>query len=389
MKRFLPGTDPIDYDFRTTVDLLARYGEPIFLACRQLREVDFLFPRMALLHQDAIDPELLFRQTLPSVAVGTRLGVEPSALAEYVKIYALGQTLVLNNMDRHLDLSASYSLRDPALLLADVNSTMCFAVTSVLTMVREASLTPAGRRALPVMAGVTAEIVQSMHDNYAGRFDLAALDHPDTLVDWYRTNDRSRHLGSGFYTSGLLGLLAYVAQPVPEGLAEVLRKMRRLRQRVDELADLFEDTATGLVSYPVARGLADLAVSLDLRMLVGQLWRRARHVIDGRGRDAAELNRALVGDPELIEVHRAVLETLVSSGIMRECRQEADALWSEIALDLAAMDPRFGEPLTAVIDLKRALLDRLEINGWQDDPPPHTFLDMAEAAGMEGRHGER
>lgn len=113
MRRFSTGTDPVGYDFRTMVELLALYGRPIALAISQLRTMDFLFPRMSRLYQDAVDPGLLFRQTMPAAAVGARIGVDPEALAEYVKIYALGQTLILNNMDRHLDLSASYSIRDP------------------------------------------------------------------------------------------------------------------------------------------------------------------------------------------------------------------------------------------------------------------------------------
>ncbi|MFI7551386.1 hypothetical protein ACIBQ2_16700 [Micromonospora sediminimaris] len=345
--------------------------------------MNFLFPRMSRLYQDAIDPELMFRQTLPAAAVGARIGVDPGTLAEYLRLYALGQTLILNNIDRHLDLSASYSIRDPALLLADVNSTMCLSVTSLLTMVREASLTPAGVRALPVMVGVTVEIVQSMYDNYAVRFDQAPLDGGESLVNWYRMDVRSRHLGSGFYSSGLLGLLAFLGEPVPDGLTERLRDMRRLRQRVDELADLFEDTVTGLVSYPIAKGLAEPMLKAHLRPLISRLWTRAQQVIDSHGRDAGVLNRALAGDPELNETHSAMLEMLVSGGIMRECYREADALWREIALGLDVLDPRFGEPLMSIIDLKRALLDRLATNGWHDDPPPHTFQDMIEAAGLE------
>ncbi|MFY1576403.1 hypothetical protein ACN26Z_16090 [Verrucosispora sp. WMMD703] len=345
--------------------------------------MDFLFPRMSRLYQDALDSELLFRQTVPVAAVGARIGADPEVLAEYLKIYALGQTLILNNMDRHLDLSASYSIRDPALLLADVNSTMCLSMTSLLTMVREATLTPAGVRALPVMAEVTVEIVQSMYDNYAARFDAAPLEDGDSLVNWYRMDVRSRHLGSGFYSSGLLGLLAYLGKTVPDGLADELRDMRRLRQRVDELADLFEDTVTGLVSYPVAKGLAEPTLNAHLRHSISKLWTRAQQVIGSHGRHAGVLNRALADDPELNETHSAILEMLVSGGIMRECYREADTLWREIALGLDALDPRFGEPLLAIIDLKRALLDRLAMNGWQNNPPPHTFQDMIEAAGLE------
>ncbi|MEV4711805.1 hypothetical protein [Micromonospora sp. NPDC049374] len=383
MRRYSAGTDPAGYDFRATVELLAQYGGPILMAISQLRTMDFMFPRMSRLYQDALDPELLFRQTMPAAAVGARIGADPGVLAEYLKIYALGQTLILNNMDRHLDLSASYSIRDPALLLADVNSTMCLSVTSLLTMVREASLTPAGVRALPVMAGVTVEIVQSMYDNYAVRFDQATLDSGESLVNWYRMDVRSRHLGSGFYSSGLLGLLAYLGKTVPDGLADGVRDMRRLRQRVDELADLFEDTVTGLVSYPVAKGLAEPTLNAHLRHSISKLWTRAQQVIGSHGRHAGVLNRALADDPELNETHSAILEMLVSGGIMRECYREADALWREIALGLGALDPRFGEPLLAIIDLKRALLDRLAMNGWQNNPPPHTFQDMIEAAGLE------
>ncbi|MFC4108019.1 hypothetical protein [Micromonospora zhanjiangensis] len=370
------------FDFHTTVALIADYGEPIFAALRRLRAVEHLFPRMSLLHRDALDVELLFRQNLPAAALGLRLGADPAEVAEYVRIYALGQTLILNNMDRHLDLSSAHSIRDPALLLADVNSTMCLAVTSVLTMVREAAVTPAGVRALPVMASVTAEIVQSMYDNYAGRFDQDVLRNPERLVTWYRESDQSRHLGSGFYSSGVLGLLAFIGARVPDGLVEVLRDMRRLRQRVDELTDLFEDTVTGLVSYPIAMGLGRPGIAADLRKLIDRLWGRSQQIIGSGERDAGRLNLELTRDPELIETYESVLDVLLAGGIMRECHREADVLWERIASNLAEMDACFGVPLTAIIDLKRALLDRVASTDWRDDRPPHTFLEMVEAAGL-------
>jgi hypothetical protein len=383
LPRFIVGMDPVAYDFGTTIALVKAYGATIWSAYERLKGLRFSFPTMDVLHKDAMDRELLFRQTLPASGVASTLGIQEALTEDYIVLYALGQTLILNHVDRHLDISASYTIRDPQLLLGDVHSTMCYAICCLYRMIRDMEQTVNGARALAAMADTSIEIIQSMHDNYARRFDWGVLGRGQELVSWYRDSDMSPHLGSGFYASSILGLLAYVGVGTPEHLPAVLVKMRRLRQRVDELADLFEDIASGLVSYPVAKALADPSMRDDVSRLIQRMWWRSGRLVRA-DRDVGRVNRVIANDRHLRSTYMELLSLMVSGGILDECYQESHDLWWEIALALSSdlIGARLSDILMAIADLKRALLERLKINDWHDRVPPHSFDDMLREAGV-------
>lgn len=380
--RFEPGRDdPLVFDRQATAALVARCAPVVEPLLARLAERRFAFYEMHALYADALDPELVYRQCAPAVGYGLALAAAapgttvpaPDALTDYLEAFALCQTLVLGHVDRHLDLSSSYAARDSTLLLSDVRASASFAVAALYEGMRAIPPTAAGAAALREVAAASVTVIQSRYSGYANRFDPAMLAHPDGVLADYADPVQSRHLGSGFYSSGILGLHAFAGLDAPPGLAEILTAMGTLRQRVDELADIHEDTVTGLVTYPVAALLLTPAAA-SARPLIEAAWERCRRLTAAERDDAGSAGRAVREDRKLRAVTAELLELLADSGVLETCYAEADELWrylsTRIPEDLGEVGDRALGP---ILDLKRAFLERLVDQGWQDTAPPHTF----------------
>lgn len=377
--QFRPGRDdPVTYDRHTIEYLVRQFNEPIELAIDTLRTERFAFETMQSLHTENLDVELLYRQCIPAAGIAVRLNLPTKDIARYLVLFATCQTLILNNVDRHLDLSSSYTLRDPRALLRDVHAVMCYAMAELYKGMGTADTHAAA--ALREMAAVSLHIVQSMFDNYANRFRADHLASPHLLLEAYRDPVRSRHLGSGFYSSSIRGLYAYFRLSPPAEMGEILLDMRRLRQRVDELSDIHEDTTTGLLNYPVTRLLSMPAHHPYAVNLITNIWRRSQYLIESAGNDASRTNSIVMADPALVRMQADLTELLLTSGVMANCYREAKALWQNVRARIRAfLDHAIAEVLCIVVDLKMAFLQRLSMAEWLDTPPGHTFDDIRSA----------
>lgn len=341
-----------------------------------LQEPKYQFSSMRKLDADAIDIELLYRQFIPSACIALRLGLPTGEVVRYLHLFATCQTLILNHIDRHLDLSRSHTIRDPSLLLADVHAVMCYAVAQLYFGMRAYSPVgdvPAALREMSMVSGV---VIQSMYDNYATRFDVELISNPALVLSAYRDPVRSRHLGSGFYASSIRGMYAYFGMAMPDEFTDILPDMRRLRQRVDELCDLFEDTATGLICYPVALLLDTDGYRDRATELVTGIWARSMQVVGPCVNDAGKASLALISDAELQYRHALLLQLLEESGALAQCYAEASELWLALRNQAArALPEPVSDIIRVVVDLKRALLERLANSNW-DDRISHTFFDI-------------
>jgi hypothetical protein len=386
--RFEPGrADPVAFDRAATAALVARCAPVIEPLLARLSERRFAFYEMHALYADALDAELVYRQCAPAAGYGLALaaapdgqpGLAPAELTDYLEAFALCQTMVLNHLDRHLDLSSSYAAKDTPLLLSDVRAAASFAVAALYEGMRAIPPTAAGAAALREMAAVSVTVIQSRYSGYATRFDPAMLAHPEGVLADYADPVQSRHLGSGFYSSGVLGLHAFAGLDVPPALAEILAGMGTLRQRVDELADIHEDTVTGMVTYPVAALLLTPAAA-KARPLIEAAWERCRRLTGAERDDAGSAARAVREDRKLRAATADLLDLLADSGVLEACYAEADELWQYLSAripdDLGDVG---GRALFPVLDLKRAFLERLADQGWQDVAPPHTFAGVRAA----------
>jgi hypothetical protein len=378
--RFHPGADdPLAFDLAAAARLIALCRPAIEPLIDRLTERRFAFYEMHALHADALDVELLYRQCIPAAGYGLALGLPAAGITDFLEPFALGQTMILNHLDRHLDLSSSYSIRDPALLLSDVRATASFAVAALYEAMRAIPPTAAGAAALRAMAGVSVHVIQSRYDSYANRFDPAMLSHPEGVLADYADPVQSRHLGSGFYSSGILGLHAFADLPAPPALAGILRDMGILRQRVDELADLHEDTVTGMVTYPVAALLLTPAAA-RARPLIEAAWDRCRRLTAAERDDAGSGTRAVREDRKLRAATGELTRLLAESGVLDACYAEADELWRNLSDRVRAdLGPAGATVLIPVLDMKRAFLERLAGQSWQDTPPPHTLTGIRAA----------
>jgi hypothetical protein len=265
-------------------------------------------------------------------------------------------------------------------LLGDVHAVMCFAAAQLYTGMFTGSSDSRGAAALREMSAVSRIVVQSMNDNYAVRYREDLLMTPHRILDSYQDPVRSRYLGSGFYASSILGLYAYFAVPPPARLAGIITEMRKLRQRTDELSDLFEDSVTGLITYPVARLLALPRFHDDAASLLRSMWSRSKEIIRVSGSHAGQTSSSLLSDPGLQERHAGLMEMLENSDVLAACYAEASRVWYATRRQAAGCLPApVADIVQVVLDLKRALLERMACSHW-DDSIGHTFLDILSSA---------
>lgn len=378
--RFASGhDDPEVYDRRATEALIELCYPVIEPALERLRQRRFGFATMARVHADAVDVEVFYRQAIPVAGLGLMVGGQPDVMVAYLEAYALCQTLILNHIDRHLDLSSSFTAGHSSILLADVRATVCYAITVLYEGMGSLPAATSSARALATMSQTTSLIAQSMYDNYATRFSEAALADPEAVLADYRHPVRSRHLGSGFYSSSILGWYQFVDLPVPDQLPELLLNLRRVRQRIDELADLHEDTVTGMVTYPVALLLAGPRGD-EARMIIRAAWRRCRYLIENIRDDALRGTRSVHEDEQLRELSSELIKLAHSAGALERCRAEAEELCARVAGQIhRAFEPSARSVMITVLDLKRALLDRLSRASWANPQPAHTLQEIRRA----------
>lgn len=378
--QYRPGIDdPLLYDQEALSQLIQFTSGRIETVIETLFLEEYEFASMSSVGNSAIDVELIYRQCMPAAAIARAEEFAQRDVEKFLVLFVKMQTLILNHVDRHLDLSSSYALRDPHLLLKDPQTTMSYVLASLYSAIRMGCQSVAGARSMAEMSGITLSIVQSMYDNYSGRYNEAEMINPKVVIDHYADETISRHLGSGFYSSSILGLMAYVGRNASEEQRRALRQMRRLRQRVDELSDLKEDCVTGLITYPVAV-LLESEGSNRSRDLLKNIWDRSRQIVQsGDGRDPLELASRIESDLDLDNAFGLLMARLVQKGILEQCQREAELLWMHIRDDLPrAFDPGGAKVLSVIIDLKRAFLDRLAAADWIDLRPQHSFLGLRE-----------
>ena len=153
---------------------------------------------------------------------------------------------------------------------------------------------------------------------------------------------------------------------------------------MDELCDLFEDTATGLINYPVALLLSAGGYRARAARLVTAMWNQSKRIIGSHVSDAGRTSLALPADQTLQHMHSALLRMLEESGTLSKCYAEASDLWVDIRNRVSRTMPEpMADIIRVIVDLKRALLDRIAQSNW-DDQIGHTFFDiLAENMGTK------
>jgi hypothetical protein len=364
MDRFHYNTDsPSEYEKAAFQYLIEMYGLEIKEAIKSLLVSPYLFQEMQNIHQESLrnDIEIIFRQNFPICVIWKQYFPEKKEnLIRLIKIYCLCQTLILNNIDRHLDYKKTTSL------MSDHNNMTCYVMASLYNGVLEISKCAHANKLIPSMITTTLFIIQHMHANYANRFDHSQVNKPHKHIEKYLNSNRSRHLGSGFYESGIRSVFGFNGVECPKFFSILLPDMRRLRQRVDEIDDLFEDLFSGIVSYPLLLLLTTKSSdTAKVHILVS--WDYVQNSISVLISDRSSIRKMISDDLYLQNKVFVIKELLLEEKIFQKVYLEAHCIWETCCKTvIESIGKQDGHDLLIILDQKRAFLERIKKHNWNN-----------------------
>lgn len=377
--------DPINYDRSALEYLIESYGGDINKSINFLNNLDFTFLSMTVLHKDAIDIELIYRQAFPVAIVHSAFFPKKQEFSKILNVFLMCQTLILNHVDRHLDYSDSYTLKECEKHLGDIKCTMSYALCILYKGIVEATNSRNCNFFLHEMMSITEIIIQSMFDNYYDRYNPNSLHNFNELLKKYLDTPQSRHLGSGFYASSIHACFGYYNKDIPEKIRELTRLMRILRQRVDEIADIQEDISSGLVTYPIALLFRELNQSHRYELIgnIEKMWCYAVEKIKHKKHNTLLLKDFFKNDPRLTDYLNLLKSEMVTNNIYDILQSEIEniaslchSLISDISKENSCVD--FTD-MHIIIDLKSAFLDRLKNQKWDDIEPQYTLVNLLKS----------
>jgi hypothetical protein len=362
-RRPADGTPPVWHErYRTDDDGTAfrrraftyfgrRYCPTILKAVDVLNTVEFHFPESGKAHSEQVREELVFRHCLPFCATEEAWFPDEAPAVAALAVLLAGHTLALTHLDHHLDGVQP----DPSSPVTAPVMRWSTAIGYSIRMVHSAGRLAeaggaAGRMFTEVLDPYSGFVVERMCADFGERFDPRWLEEPARRLRDYLGSPRSRLLGSGYWDVMVRGAFVSHGAVVPRPLAITVRRLRKLRQLVDEIADFDDDLTAGLATTPLLFALNAPGAD-DLAAEVRGLWVR---------RDAD----AVAG------IRKRVLD----AGGFDATARVADALWQR-TVDFGArtLGPR-ADGIVVLLDLKRAKLAALAANDWHNRPTEDRFM---------------
>jgi 8-oxo-dGTP pyrophosphatase MutT (NUDIX family) len=205
--------------------------------------------------------EPIWKQVLPLFAFGGALGVNIGSLTQCAANYALAQAVPSMIVDRALDEGAGP--------LISVDAAACMlALVKGLAGLRSLQ----GRHAADIedrLLGLVRDMYALMLGEQETRYQLPG---PPLSVSINAYLGPASRLNSSVFF-GVLPAWAYALadRPVPPAMQEAFSLLRRVRQLNDEVADVDEDLARGLVTLPWLYAMEEAPA---LRARITELWQR-------------------------------------------------------------------------------------------------------------------
>jgi hypothetical protein len=357
--RFAPGQDGRGFRREAFEEYAAKYGSYISGAISILQQMQFELPRVGVSHAEQMRPELLFRHSIPFCVTEETFFQARDISSSYLAALLAGHTLALTNLDYHLDGVGPADNASATAKKIDLVSGTTYALRMVYAAGRLLSETGnADRIFRDVFDPISGFVILRMYEDWAERYSEDLLAHPEERLTEYLHSPTSRILASGYWELMVKGSFASHGVAAPPELISVLRSLRKLRQIVDEIADLDEDIRTGLITLPILYALRQDGARGQVGEAIRVLWRHQRNEPDAP-------------DGDLIAHVRKLVE---EAGGFEASHEEADSVWRDACKDCAESLGDRGSDYLVLLDIKRAKLEFLSKNGWRDQVTEPSFM---------------
>ena len=355
--RYTPGEDGWKYRRAAFFYLSRAYSKQVSSAIELLSNMKFELPRISKAHEQQLQPELLFRHSIPFCLTEDAYFGPSDTAKIYLAGLLAGHTLALTHLDYHLDGSAPSDTSPATARKMDLASAttyavrMIYAAGSLLSAVDNADAM--FRNVFDPISGF---VILRMYEDWTERYSPEFLCEPEGRLRDYLDSPTSRLLGSGYWELMTQGCFVSHGMTAPPELIATLRLLRKLRQIVDEIADFEDDVRSGLVTVPLLFAL-QAGAGEPISHAVKDLWR-------------SRTSRPGTPDCELMSEVRKLVE---DSGAFEDSHKLADSLWQQACEQCEQSLGSRSRGYLLLLDLKRAKLEALARNGWRNEPTDAIF----------------
>jgi hypothetical protein len=352
IKRFsLSYTNPIEFDISALQYLRNKYSDLIEISLQMLRDEFFIDSELIENEfQKNLDWEVIERFILSEFIVAECLNLlSPHTLrlcAWYIKYRVIPISVFNKTLDLSYNKTDSYESYKLALNAGLLN------LSSQLNGFITISNLENGLKFWNIHAMMLSRVVNCAYEEYLRRFDIECLKSPARLLNIY-DGDKSPLLRSSVIETLFLALSAvngYLIKSITW-----LQNFEKLRQTLDDLADMREDILNGRLTYTWLYALKQLGPNSKLEKNLIELWRQVRtNISDLEKMEYAENAIKLVNESDVY----AHIEKIITKMII------------DIELGIRnEMLPGNIEGLLILVKLKEAYFQRLKVLKFIDKKP--------------------
>jgi hypothetical protein len=303
--------------------------------------------------QQYIPWSVVARQLLVGFACAEALGVMPKDLMGLWVEYATVRILPIAAMNVAMEAENLQKCRSGCLQVA---KTCSYLVAAQARGYVTFGMVGHGSRFRDVYFSYLKRISQIAYDDLSSRYSNEFIRDPETVLSTYQTDlsPLLRRSTLETFANGLGGMVGRVLRNPHWPTC-----YEQLSQLLDDLSDIGRDVCAGRLTYPILLGLNNKEIRENLAALISNLWATQRGNSDNVFK----------------KIWPIIVTDLKKAGTFLKIVKQAEAWCKDIQCDILSEDfPGNTDPLFVVIDLKKALLYRLQQNEFSDKQPEFEFF---------------
>lgn len=316
-------------------DLEHKYDGFLTGLLESLRNQQFIFEEQRVAHLRMLDSKLVIRHALPyCITEEAFFEIDDSYIPFFTAVILL-HTLALTKIDDYYDGGYRTKYPDAKLDVSALAYSLSATHESILSLITKSP----DSTQLVGLLNITRFVHARMNKDSTERYDPRYLHVSDDTLNDYLYNSNSRLLGSGYYEVMARASFVQRGKAFPAALHELDTKLRRFRQIIDELEDVRQDLAGGLITLPIIHLLQNSRHPRDVRRIIQASW-KADEVID----------------PDWLDYQFATTHT------KQWIYDHAKTIYDEAIAAIDDLPTPRSEGYRKLFDYKRAKLDQLAIN---------------------------